>query len=186
MAVTRCTWEEAQRLAKRSPSRGFMPPASAIEIVLPDIGGTYADIQRFACVPWELRYAYHRARGEAFAYGGDERRERAEDLLDAVLTAWADATLCHGCKCELAEGEERYWGELPECPQFLACTSEGSGESSYRDNPDFFAGTAEEVGEWAAGSFNEGWALNWIVDLESGKGAHWKVSVAVEEDAGPA
>lgn len=72
-------------------------------------------------------------------------------------------------------------GELPECPQFLACTSEGSGESSYRDNPDFFAGTAEEVGEWAAGSFNEGWALNWIVDLESGKGAHWKVSVAVEE-----
>jgi len=106
--VTRCSWEEAQTLAKRSPSRGFMPPASAIEIVLPDIGGTYADIQRFACVPLPLKLDYHRARGEAFAYGGDARREKAEDLLDQVLTAWADATLCHGCKCQLSEGEERY------------------------------------------------------------------------------
>lgn len=68
-------------------------------------------------------------------------------------------------------------GELPECPQFLACTSEGSGESSYRDNPDFFAGDAEEVGEWAAGSFNEGWALNWVIDLDSGQAVNWQTSV---------
>lgn len=85
--VTRCSWEEAKQLAKRAPSRGFMPPASAIEIVLPDISGTYADIQRFACVSRGLRFAYERARGEAFARGGDERREKAEDLLDRILTA---------------------------------------------------------------------------------------------------
>lgn len=89
MPVARCTWEEAQKLAKRSPSRGFMPPASAIEIVLPDVAGTFADIERFAKVPFGLRYAYHAARGEAFAYGGDERRERAERLLDRVLAALA-------------------------------------------------------------------------------------------------
>lgn len=87
--VGRCSWEEAQAMAKRSPSRGFMPPASAIEIVLPDIGGTYADIQRFAKVPLSLKLDYHRARGEAFAYGGGERREAAERLLDRVLTVLA-------------------------------------------------------------------------------------------------
>lgn len=76
-------------MAKEAPNRGFMPPASAIEIVLPDIGGSYASIQRFSPVSLRLRLDYERARSEAFAYGGDERRERAEDLLDQVLTAAA-------------------------------------------------------------------------------------------------
>lgn len=118
MAAQRVTWEEAKAMAKRSPSRGFMPPASAIEIVLPDIGGTYADIQRFACVPWKVRDAYRRARGEAFAYGGDERREKAEDLLDAVLTA--EALRCPHCEGQLGPlqrpesgGDE--WRECENC-----------------------------------------------------------------------
>lgn len=99
MVVTRCSWEEAQAMAKHSPSRGFMPPASAIEIVLPDIGGTIDDIRSFAAVPWKLKDAYHRARGEAFAYGGDERREAAERLLDrvfAILASQSDRFLVLG------------------------------------------------------------------------------------------
>jgi len=64
-----------------------------------------------------------------------------------------------------------------DVPQILACTSEGSGESSYRDNPDFFAGTRDEVGEWLAGSYNEGWAANWIIDLDSGQAVNWQTSV---------
>lgn len=89
--VRRVTWGEAQELARKSPPRGFMPPASAIEIVLPDIAGTFADIKRFADVPAQLKFDYHRARGEAFAYGGDERREKAESLLDQVLEAKREA-----------------------------------------------------------------------------------------------
>lgn len=89
--VGRVSWAEAQAAAKRAPQRGFMPPASPLEILLPDLGGTFADIQRFACVPFSLRYRYHGARGKAFAYGGDERREAAEDLLDEVLTVEAEA-----------------------------------------------------------------------------------------------
>ena len=100
--VGRCSWEEAQALAKCSPSRGFMPPATALEIALPDIGGTYADIQRFACVPLSLKLDYHRARGEAFAYGRDECRERAEGLLDQVLTA---LRRLNGCESDKSGGE---------------------------------------------------------------------------------
>jgi hypothetical protein len=66
-----------------------------------------------------------------------------------------------------------------DVPQFLACTSEGSGESTYRDNPDFFAGTWEEVGEWLAGSYNEGWACNWINDLETGSAVNWQTTVSL-------
>lgn len=84
---------EAAKLAKKAPQRGFMPPASEIEISLPDIAGTFADIKRYACVPYELRYDYNRKRGEAFAYGGEDRRQAAEDALDAVLEAKYDADL---------------------------------------------------------------------------------------------
>lgn len=90
--IGRCSWAEAQAAAKRSPQRGFMPPASALEILLPDLGGCFADIQRFACVPFDLRYRYHQARTDAFVFDrNDERRERAEDLLDEVLTVEAEA-----------------------------------------------------------------------------------------------
>jgi len=85
--VSRISWEDAQRLAKKAPQRGFMGSASAIEIVLPDIAGTFADIQYFRKVPHALKSEYHLARSRAFAYGGDERREAAEALLDRVLAA---------------------------------------------------------------------------------------------------
>lgn len=69
------------------------------------------------------------------------------------------------------------------CPRFLGCTSEGTGESTYRDNPDFFAGERREMAGWLASSFAEGWAANWVCDLEHprapGDGAQidWTVSV---------
>lgn len=87
MSVARVTWEEAQKLARRAPNRGFMAPASAIEILLPDIGGTFADIRRFGRVDAALKFEYHRLRGECFAYGGEDRRRAAERALDAVLDA---------------------------------------------------------------------------------------------------
>lgn len=52
------------------------------------------------------------------------------------------------------------------CPRYLGCTSEGTGESTYRDNPDFFAGDLPEMARWLASSFAEGWAANWVCDLD--------------------
>lgn len=52
------------------------------------------------------------------------------------------------------------------CPRFVACTSEGTAESTYRKNPDFFAGDLPEVAGWLASSFDEGWAANWVCDLD--------------------
>lgn len=77
---------EAERLAKKAPQRGFMPPASAKEISLPDIAGTFADIRRYSVVPWKVRDAYQQLRSHALAYGDPYWRE-AEDALDAVMSA---------------------------------------------------------------------------------------------------
>ncbi len=69
------------------------------------------------------------------------------------------------------------------CPRYLGCTSEGTGESTYRDNPDFFAGERSQMARWLASSFAEGWAANWVCDLDHprapGGGAQidWTVSV---------
>lgn len=65
-----------------------------------------------------------------------------------------------------------------ECPRYLGCTSEGSEESSYRDNPDFFvADSQRDVGKWLAGSYCEGWAARWVLDLATGEGLDWAVYV---------
>lgn len=77
---------DAERLAKRAPQRGYMPPASAVEISLPDIAGTYADICRYSVVDWETRAVYQQLRSKALAYGDPHWRE-AEDALDRVLEA---------------------------------------------------------------------------------------------------
>lgn len=77
---------EAERMAKRSKPRGYMPGASAKEISLPDIAGTYADICRYSVVPYKLRAEYQRARSYALAYG-DPHWQEAEAALDAVLAA---------------------------------------------------------------------------------------------------
>lgn len=82
----------------------------------------------------------------------------------------------HADGCPMAE-------PLPECPRFLACTSEGSGESSYRDNPDYFAGDRDEVGEWIAGSYGEGWACNWVVDLDTGQGVSWTTRAQLVDES---
>lgn len=60
------------------------------------------------------------------------------------------------------------------CPRYLASTTEGSGESTYRDNPTFHVGSAWEVGECLASSYEEGWACNWIIDLGSGQNVLWE------------
>lgn len=52
------------------------------------------------------------------------------------------------------------------CPRYLGCTSEGTAESTYRKNPDFLAGDLAEVASWLASSFDEGWAANWVCDLD--------------------
>jgi hypothetical protein len=58
------------------------------------------------------------------------------------------------------------YGKGGSCPRYLACTSEGTGESTYRDNPDFFAGELSEVAGWLGSNFAEGWAANWVCDLD--------------------
>lgn len=60
------------------------------------------------------------------------------------------------------------------CPRYLASVTEGSGESTYRDNPTFHAGSAGEVGEWLGMSYEEGWACNWIINLDSGQHVMWE------------
>ena len=62
----------------------------------------------------------------------------------------------------------------PICPRFLASTTEGSAESTYRDNPTFHVGSAGEVGQCLAASYEEGWACNWIIDLGSGQNVMWE------------
>jgi hypothetical protein len=52
------------------------------------------------------------------------------------------------------------------CPRYLGCTSEGTAESTYRKNPDFFAGDLVELASWLSSSFDEGWAANWVCDLD--------------------
>lgn len=68
------------------------------------------------------------------------------------------------------------------CPRYLGCTSEGSGESSYRDNPDFFSGDAKGMRDWLAGSYEEGWAANWVLDLERGEGVCWQTFVQMPRE----
>lgn len=63
--------------------------------------------------------------------------------------------------------------DLP-CPSYLASLSEGSGESTYRDNPTYLAGNAGELGESLGASYEEGWACNWIVSLDSGQHILWE------------
>jgi hypothetical protein len=72
---------------------------------------------------------------------------------------------------------ERLYEAGGACPRFLGCTSEGTGESSYRDNPDFFAGDAKEIGVWLASSYEEGWAANWVLDLQTGTTPRWRTFV---------
>ena len=75
------------------------------------------------------------------------------------------------------------------CPRYLGCTSEGSSESTYRHNPDFFAGEPREMGEWLAASYVEGWAANWVADLDDPRAPSWRarldwsVLVAVRADS---
>lgn len=66
------------------------------------------------------------------------------------------------------------YGRDGACPRYLGCTSEGSGESTYRDNPDFFAGELSEVAQWLGSSFVEGWAANWVCDLDHPHAPRWE------------
>lgn len=64
-----------------------------------------------------------------------------------------------------------------ECPRYFGCTSEGSGESSHRDNPDFFAGDLREVAQWLGSSYSEGWAANWVYDLDDPRAPNWRAEL---------
>jgi hypothetical protein len=66
------------------------------------------------------------------------------------------------------------YGKGGTCPRYLGCTSEGTGESTYRDNPDFFAGERKEMAGWLASSFAEGWAANWVCDLDHPRAPRWE------------
>lgn len=91
-------WEVAQAEAKKAKPRGYMPPASAIEIALPDIAGSIYLIRKYSPVPYKLKDEYLCARSEAFAYGGDERRIKAENLLDRVLGSLRKHNLRASCR----------------------------------------------------------------------------------------
>lgn len=69
------------------------------------------------------------------------------------------------------------YGKGGSCPRYLACTSEGTGESTYRDNPDFFAGERSQVARWLASSFDEGWAANWVCDLDHPGAPGWRAQL---------
>ena len=71
-----------------------------------------------------------------------------------------------------------------ECPRYLACSSEGHCDSSFRDNPDFFSGEAAEVSKWLAASYEEGWAGRWVLDLDTGEQIGWKTTVDLGVDHG--
>jgi hypothetical protein len=73
----------------------------------------------------------------------------------------------------------RLYDEGDKCPRYLGCTSEGHWDSSYRDNPDFFAGAAEDVASWLAASYEEGWAARWVLDLDTGEQVEWTTTVSL-------
>jgi hypothetical protein len=35
------------------------------------------------------------------------------------------------------------------------------------------------MGDWLADSFGEGWAANWVIDLDTGKGVNWELKVSL-------
>lgn len=69
------------------------------------------------------------------------------------------------------------YSEGGPCPRYLGCASEGHWDSSYRDNPDFYAGEPNDLSEWLAASYEEGWAGRWVLDLETGDHVGWTTSV---------
>jgi hypothetical protein len=75
---------------------------------------------------------------------------------------------------------DRLYSDGGRCPRLLGCTSEGHWDSSYRGNPDFFAGNADEVADWLRGSYEEGWAGRWVRDLDTGDAIAWTVAIHFE------
>jgi hypothetical protein len=75
------------------------------------------------------------------------------------------------------------YAEGGECPRILGCASEGHWDSGYRDNPDFLAGDSEDIADWLASCYGEGWAGRWVLDLDVGEHVGWTTTVAL--DGGP-
>ncbi|MBS1860446.1 MAG: hypothetical protein JSS68_01920 [Actinobacteria bacterium] len=73
-------------------------------------------------------------------------------------------------------------GETVEIGRYLGCASEGHWESSFRQNPDFHVGTAEEVERWLADNYVEGWAGRWVIDLDDGTELSWTTLCGFDQD----
>jgi hypothetical protein len=71
-------------------------------------------------------------------------------------------------------------GRLP-CPRYAMLTSEGSSESTYRDNPDLRVyETADEMGAAAASSLDDGWPPRVMLDLDTGRECGYTTTVTVQ------
>lgn len=68
------------------------------------------------------------------------------------------------------------------CPRYLACAVEGSSQSAYRGNPDFFVGDLRQMSDWLAASYEEGWAARWVVDLDTNDRLDWGTHVQLQTD----
>jgi hypothetical protein len=63
-------------------------------------------------------------------------------------------------------------------------TSEGSAESSYRDNPNLTVyDTTDELGEAIAGELDEGWSPLQVIDLETGADIGYRVRVEIDSES---
>lgn len=65
-------------------------------------------------------------------------------------------------------------------PRYALMTSEGSPESSYRDNPNLTVhDTTEAMGTAAANEYDEGWCALKMIDLDTGAELGWSIKVVV-------
>ena len=86
---------------------------------------------------------------------------------------------------ELYQDEAAAALEGGDVPRYAMSTSEGSGESSYRENPNITVhDTLEGLLSCASSEAGDGWIPNSIVDLETGRGLNYDVRVVIREEPG--
>jgi hypothetical protein len=88
--------------------------------------------------------------------------------------------LAEGCQSVYDDETARMLDSGPVA-RFALLTSEGSPESSYRDNPNLVArDTREEIAKRASFELNEGWCPLLITDLDTGDELGWSIKVEVD------
>jgi hypothetical protein len=72
-------------------------------------------------------------------------------------------------------------------PRYALQTSEGSSESSYRDNPDLSVhDSVDSLAESIASSLEDGWPPLQVVDLDSGEEVGYSVRITIDDEEIPA